>query len=152
MWLIFSSFWFIRQSTKQLRKNHWQCQSHWHWSFYIFMCYNVHIIQQLFRQPTPGWSSGLRKGRSKRYIQDYCSSVTWELLEELEWFLRHPQLQREDCPNPIPWWGASILVCCSSIALISFNSFNLNTQFCKGYCGRAGRRAELGTSRGSKGL
>jgi hypothetical protein len=28
--------------------------------------------------------------------------------EELERFLRHPRLRRQDCPNPIPWWGVSV--------------------------------------------
>ena len=27
--------------------------------------------------------------------------------EEIYWFLRKPRLRREDCPNPIPWWGVS---------------------------------------------
>ena len=27
--------------------------------------------------------------------------------EEIYRFLRKPQLRRENCPNPIPWWGVS---------------------------------------------
>jgi len=27
--------------------------------------------------------------------------------EELNQYLRKPRLRREDCPNPIPWWGVS---------------------------------------------
>ena len=25
--------------------------------------------------------------------------------EEVYRYLRRPRLRREDCPNPIPWWG-----------------------------------------------
>jgi hypothetical protein len=32
--------------------------------------------------------------------------------EELYRFLRQPRLRREDCPNPIPWWGVSIASFC----------------------------------------
>ena len=25
--------------------------------------------------------------------------------EEINRYLKQPRLRREDCPNPIPWWG-----------------------------------------------
>jgi hypothetical protein len=30
--------------------------------------------------------------------------------EELNRYLRQPRLRREDCPNPIPWWGVSNII------------------------------------------
>ena len=35
--------------------------------------------------------------------------------EELNRYLKQPRLRREDCPNPIPWWGV-----CNIIILLSF--------------------------------
>ncbi|KIL67435.1 hypothetical protein M378DRAFT_74092 [Amanita muscaria Koide BX008] len=34
----------------------------------------------------------------------YTSAVT-DPFEEFHQYLRQPRLKREDCPNPIPWWG-----------------------------------------------
>ena len=80
---------------------------------------------------TDSWmESRIKKRQKQKGISKTTKAQSHENpFEELERFLRHPRLRQEDCPNPIPWWGVSILVCCSSITFISFNSFNLNTRF-----------------------
>jgi hypothetical protein len=40
--------------------------------------------------------------------------------EEVERYFKHPRLRRQDCPNPIPWWGVS------TIALIFFDCIDTN--------------------------
>jgi hypothetical protein len=48
----------------------------------------------------------IKKKQKKKAIAD--AQVNENPFEELERFLRHPRLRRQDCPNPIPWWGVSI--------------------------------------------
>ena len=50
------------------------------------------------------------KKRQKK--KDQSEGLTPQLLfgeldpfEELYRYLKKPRLRREDCPNPIPWWG-----------------------------------------------
>jgi len=50
--------------------------------------------------------------------------------EELNRFLRQPRLKREECPNPIPWWGVSGMVVSCLINLKCLVSINLCIQSC----------------------
>jgi hypothetical protein len=49
-------------------------------------------------------------------------------LEELQRYLLQPRLRREDCPNPIPWWGVSNCVFACFVGLMLSVSINWNTQ------------------------
>jgi hypothetical protein len=52
-------------------------------------------------------------------------------LVEIDRYLSQPCLRREDCPNPIPWWGVSVFVLChvTYSTNICFLSTRPNIQF-----------------------
>jgi hypothetical protein len=47
-----------------------------------------------------------KRGKSGKFLLPSLQPEEDEF-EELYRFLRQPRLRREDCPNPIPWWGVS---------------------------------------------
>jgi hypothetical protein len=51
-----------------------------------------------------------KKQRKKGLDIDLDLASTVDPFVEIDRYLSQPCLRREDCPNPIPWWGVSIFV------------------------------------------
>lgn len=49
----------------------------------------------------------IKKRQEKKGKSLPSSRAEEDEFEEIYRFLRKPRLRREDCPNPIPWWGVS---------------------------------------------
>src|SRR5712691_2951188 len=45
--------------------------------------------------------------RKPKVVPSELAAVQVDPLDELQRYLRQPQLKRGDCPNPIAWWGVS---------------------------------------------
>ena len=59
-----------------------------------------------------------RRKKGKTYTLDPdLTAGHVEPLEELQRYLCQPRLRREDCPNPIPWWGVSTFISYVMLAL-----------------------------------
>jgi hypothetical protein len=53
--------------------------------------------------------SVIKKRQKKKGVTEAHDSRAKENpFEEVERYLKSPRLRREDCPNPIPWWGVSV--------------------------------------------
>jgi len=48
-----------------------------------------------------------KRQEKKGKLLPSSSPAVEDEFEEIYRFLRKPRLRREDCPNPIPWWGVS---------------------------------------------
>jgi hypothetical protein len=48
-----------------------------------------------------------KKGRT---IDPEPAHVNMDPFSELNRYLSQPRLRREDCPNPVPWWGVSTII------------------------------------------
>jgi hypothetical protein len=51
-----------------------------------------------------------KKGKSLPLLSQRVSENPDDF-EELNRYLKRPRLRREECPNPIPWWGVSVRHC-----------------------------------------
>jgi hypothetical protein len=67
--------------------------------------------------------SVIRKRQKKKGVSEaHDSQVNENPFEEIERYLKSPRLHREDCPNPIPWWGVSVFGCFYLTALKTLSS------------------------------
>ena len=77
-------------------------------------CYNLpHIDVILLALPsTDSWiESMIKKKQKKKGNQldpQLDSQSETDPFEELNRYLKQPRMRREDCPNPIPWWGVCV--------------------------------------------
>ena len=68
-----------------------------------------------------------KKGQSAVLDPDLATGQV-DPFDKLQRYLRQPRLRREDCPNPIPWWGVSNFVFSYYVGLILSTSINWSTQ------------------------
>ena len=47
------------------------------------------------------------KGRATETAAQESSDNELDPFEEYNRYIKQPRLLRDDCPNPIPWWGVS---------------------------------------------
>ena len=91
-----------------------QCQRHQHQDL---VCFCICLRGPWYAQPPPialsstdSWmETCIKKRKTKKGMSGAHGSQSKENpFEEIERFLKQPWLRREDCPNPIPWWGVSV--------------------------------------------
>jgi hypothetical protein len=56
-----------------------------------------------------------KKGQTQMTLSAESSYGNMDPFEELEYYLKHPWLWQEDCPNPIPWWGVCVFPHCCGL-------------------------------------
>jgi hypothetical protein len=59
---------------------------------------------------TDDWMEAAIRKRQKKKGLSQVQSDSEDPFEEINQYLRLLRVRREDCPNPIPWWGVSILI------------------------------------------
>ena len=107
----------IRQSIKQPHRNQCQCHQNlvcfcianglpWNWDHFIEL------------SSTDLWMESVIKKRQKKKGLPAADTSESERnsFEKIERYLKQPRLCREDCPNPIPWWGVSLFACLSLVS------------------------------------
>jgi hypothetical protein len=48
-----------------------------------------------------------RKGKATETVAQESSDNVLDPFEEYNRYIKQPTLRRDDCPNPISWWGVS---------------------------------------------
>jgi hypothetical protein len=48
-----------------------------------------------------------KQKKKGKVVNPELAPVNMDPFSELNHYLSQPRLKREDCPNPIPWWGVS---------------------------------------------
>jgi hypothetical protein len=91
-----------------------------------------HLIFNLGLSATDSWMEKLIKKKQKK-ASTSTSTISTSMahskenpFEELNRWFKSRRLEREACPNPIPWWGVCTLVLVSSFRTKFFASINLN--------------------------
>jgi hypothetical protein len=53
----------------------------------------------------------IKKRQEKKGKTSQPIATTTDPFLEINHYFSQPRLRREDCPNPIPWWGVGFLFC-----------------------------------------
>jgi hypothetical protein len=67
-----------------------------------------------------------KKQRKKGNTSSEAVPENTDVFEEMNRYLRKPRLGREECPNPIAYWGVSEICCIVLMNLICSVSINLS--------------------------
>jgi hypothetical protein len=62
--------------------------------------------------------SAIKKRQEKKGKTIQPAATPTDPFLEINRYFAQPRLRREDCPNPIPWWGVRFLFC--YIIFVSF--------------------------------
>ena len=55
--------------------------------------------------------SAIKKRQEKKGKTSQPAATPTDPFLEINRYFAQPRLRREDCPNPIPWWGVCFLFC-----------------------------------------
>ena len=71
-----------------------------------------------------------KKGKAAETAAQDSSDNTSDPFEEYNQYIKQPRLNRDDCPNPISWWGVSngLFITVGITLTLSF-SISLNSLF-----------------------
>lgn len=94
--------------------------SMWYWLFSLALSSTDAWMEKLIKKKQQ------KKGRSTLTLES--SNENLDPFEEFHRYLRQSRLRRDDCPNPIPWWGVSSFLSVVALHCINFKfsiSFNI---------------------------
>jgi hypothetical protein len=63
----------------------------------------------------------IKKRQKKKGNASQAVAEDMDVFDELNRYLRKPRLRREECPNPIAYWGVSGICCIPSHWFDEFN-------------------------------
>ena len=85
------------------------------------------LLFPLDMSSTSAWMESVIKKKQKKKGNPSSQAVpeSLDMFEELNRYLKKPRLKREECPNPIAYWGVSRVHCIVLMNLICLASINL---------------------------
>ena len=92
-----------------------------HWFFWLLTYFLLDMSS------TTAWmESVIKKKQKKRGNTSQAAHENPDIFEELNRYLNKDRLRREECPNPIAYWGVSGVCCIILILLTLICSFSID--------------------------